>query len=95
MEYLARQDGRIQETRYLEISPSVLHIHGVRFTAAVSNKTGTPRLTVDEACQTLDLEVLYERTDWRDPEIQARLRVADKYELLVPDAVPLHLITGM
>ena len=34
----------------------------------------------------------YTRTNWTDPEVQQRLRQAHKYDLLVPDHVPMkHL----
>jgi hypothetical protein len=41
----------------------------------------------------MDLEVLYGYTDWKDPAIQARLRTVERYEILVPDHVPLRYIT--
>jgi hypothetical protein len=43
----------------------------------------------------IDFEVLYARTTWTDPEIQQRLRAAEKYEILVPRAIPLDLIRNL
>ncbi len=40
----------------------------------------------------IDHEVLYTRTDWRDPAIQQRLSQAEKCEILVPGFIPLELI---
>lgn len=95
MEYRARQDGRILEPIYLQIHPGVVRCDGIRFSPDVSNKAGVPLLTLDEAAEQLDFEVIYRWTDWRDREIQKRLRRAAKYELLVPRNVPLEMILNI
>lgn len=92
MEYIARKEGRIQQTRYLRIHPDVLKIVGAVFTNGVANKRGISRLTIVEACAELDLQVLYSRTDWKDPAIQLRRKTAKKYELLIPQSVPPNMI---
>ena len=48
-------------------------------------------MTLEEAVQALDFSVIYDRTDWRDPQIQERRKLAKKYELLVPSHIPLTL----
>lgn len=95
MEYLAKKEGRILESRFLEINFNVLTFDGIRFTPGVSNKRGVDLLTLAEACNTLDFEVIYDRTDWRDPEIKQRRFAAKKYELLIPKCVPIELISGV
>ena len=95
MEYWAREEGRIVQSRFLEISPDVLHIEGVRFTPDVSNKRGVELLTLQRACEVMDFEVIYDRTDWRDPAIQERRKRAKRYELLIPMDIPLELISGL
>jgi len=95
MEYRAREEGRIIQSRFLEISPDVLHIEDIRFTADVSNKRGVELLTLEQACELMDFEVIYDRTNWRDPAIQERRRIAKRYELLVPTDIPLELISGL
>jgi hypothetical protein len=92
MEYVARQDGRIVDSVYLQIHPDVLKISGVMYTAGVSNKSGMRVYTLDQARDLIDFEVLYTGTDWRDPEIQLRLQNAEKCELLIPDHIPVELI---
>ena len=94
MEFRAREDGRIVNTRFLSISRDVLKIAGVRFAPDVANKRGTPLLTLSEACECMDFQVIYDRTDWRDPAIQQRRTLAKRYELLVPKEVPIALIKG-
>ena len=95
MEYLAKQDGRILESRFLTVHAEVLHIEGTLFCDGVSNRAqGVSYLPALEAGPSIDFEVLYEFTDWHDANIQARRKRARKYEILVPDFVPIKLITG-
>jgi hypothetical protein len=72
----------------------VLKCEGIRFAPDVSNKKGIQLLTFAEACAAMDFMVIYERTDWRDPQIQERRKQARKYELLVPMDIPLTMIMG-
>lgn len=46
------------------------------------------------ALEKMDFEVVYTRTNWADPEVQARRSVAKKYEVLVPGSIPLEMIRG-
>ena len=48
--------------------------------------------TIEQARDLIDYAVLYTRTDWSDPEIQARLQAAEKAEILVPDHVPMKYL---
>ena len=96
MAFVAEQAGRIANVKYLEIRPEILRKEGVLYTADVSNKAGVELMTLDEAIELpLDFEVMFTRTDWRDPAVQARLRAVRKYEILVPDSVPLRYITNI
>lgn len=92
--HLAHMDGRIPEPIYLAISPDILTIPGVKITLGVANKAGEKKLDVEEGLDGLDVQVLYTRTDWSDPQIQTRLRNAEKCEILVPDAVDRKYIIG-
>jgi len=94
MKYLANRDGRLPTPRYLGISTEVLRIPGVRVAFGVANANDTVIRSLAEAIAYLDLEVLYSRTDWRDAEVNARLKYAEKMEILVPDAVPVQMIVG-
>jgi len=95
MEYVARQEGRIGDTIFLQIHPDVLLWDGVKFTADVSNKSGVETHTIEEAKEIIDFEVLYTRTNWADSNIQERLQQAEKYEILVPTLIPLDLIRNL
>lgn len=95
MEYVARQDGRIQDTIFLRIHADVLLWDGVKFTADVSNKAGVETHTIEEARKLIDFEVLYTRTDWSNAEVQKRLQQAEKYEILVPKKIPLDMIGNL
>jgi ssDNA thymidine ADP-ribosyltransferase, DarT len=95
MEFIARQEGRITDTIFLQIHPSVLQLPGVLFTPDVSNKAGVEPVPIGEAAQLIDFPVLYTRTDWADPEIQQRLKQAEKCEILVPAHIPINLIRNI
>jgi len=95
MEFIARQDGRIVDTVYLQIHPDILSVSDVMFTADISNKSGVEAIPLIEALDIIDFRVLYTRTDWTDPDVQQRLRLAEKYELLVPNHVPIKLIRNL
>lgn len=90
--HVAQMDGRIPCPQYLPIDPDILYLDGVKITLGVANKSETELLNVEDALEKLDYEVLYTRTDWSDPDIQTRLRNAEKCEILVPETVPLKYI---
>ncbi len=90
--YIAQVEGRIPDPQYLPIDSDVLKIEGVKITLGVANKAGVELLDVEDGLEQLDVEVLYTRTDWDDPDIQLRLRNAEKCEILVPKMVPTALI---
>jgi hypothetical protein len=89
MAHLARQDQRIKDVVWLRVCPEVIRLKGIMITNGVSNKSGIVPRPITESIGELDLDVLYNRMDWRLPEINRRLREADKYEILVPKIVPL------
>ena len=95
MKYLAQMDGRLPDPRYLAISPDVLEIEGTMIALGIANSNNVELLPVSDAIQRLDLEVLYTRTDWSNPDIQARLQAAEKFEVLVPHSVPRGMIVGV
>jgi len=95
MEWRARQEGRVPSAVFLQIDPGVLDFEGVLFTDDVSNKVGVTPLSRSEANEALDFEVLYERTDWRDPTVKERLLRSKKYEILVPNFIPSDFITNL
>jgi hypothetical protein len=95
MEHVARRDGRITDTVFLQIHASVLQWPGVRFTNDVANKAGVTPVAIADSEPLIDFEVLYTRTDWKDPAILTRLRQAEKCEVLVPHVIPLELIRNV
>jgi hypothetical protein len=92
MEHLAKADRRIKDRVWLRIKPEVLKLPGVQITAEVSNKRGVVPMDVTTGLSELDREVIYTRTEWKDPAIYARRTAAEKWEVLVPDIVPLDYI---
>lgn len=88
MEYLAKKDERILESYFIKVVPEILDREGVIFCAGVSNAADSTFFDVEKIEQHMDLEILFKRTDWRLPEIQERLKLAQKYEILIPKWVP-------
>lgn len=95
MEFIARQDGRIKDSIFLEVDPSVIKFPGVMFTPDVSNKAGVQAVSITQAAELIDFEVLYTQTDWTDQAIQQRLQQVEKYEVLVPCLIPLTHIRNI
>lgn len=92
MQFAAKKDGRITNPLWIKIDPSILLDENVRFSCDVSNKAGVEILTASEAIELIDFEVLFTRTDWKDPKIKIRLMAARKSEILIPTMVPFSKI---
>lgn len=95
MEYLARQEGRIQETYWIFVHRDVLHLDGVRFTNDVSNKAGVTLLTNEQAVQELDHEAIFTFIDFSVANNQQRKQDAEKYEILIPKHIPLKYLMNI
>ena len=96
MEFVAKRDGRIVESRFLRIDPSIIHTPGILFCPDVGNKAGVPMLGLAEAVSQMDFEILsLAHNRWLDPPLFERKKAACKYELLVPCKIPLSLISGI
>ena len=95
MKFLAQQDGRLPNPRYIAIKPEILLTPGANVAFGVANANDVEILSVTDAADRLDIEVLYNRTDWNDPAINMRLRAAEKFEILIPNAVPRDFIVGV
>lgn len=94
MLYIAKIDDRIKNPVWLKICPSILLDPNIKFTNDVSNKNGVQLLNIEEAVGKIDFEVLFTHTDWKNPEIQARRRMALKSEILIPQHISLNKILG-
>lgn len=95
MLHTAKSEGRIPNPKHLFIDPDIMSVDGAKITLGVANKSGTELLDIEDGLGQLDMEVLYTRTDWGDPEIQSRLQQAEKYEILIPNSVSVEFIRGI
>jgi hypothetical protein len=96
MEFVAKRDGRIIESRFLRIDPSIIHTPGILFCPDVGNKAGVPMLSLAQAVSQMDFEIIAPaHSRWLDPPLFERKKIACKYELLVPCKIPLSLISGI
>jgi ssDNA thymidine ADP-ribosyltransferase, DarT len=94
MAHVAMNDERKLDPVYLEIDPKVIKLPDVMITNAPSNQNGVERIAAATALDGLDLDIIYNRTDWSDAEIRARLQAAEKYEILIPGSLAKQYIVG-
>lgn len=96
MEFVAKRDGRILESRFLRIDTSIIHTPGILFCPDVANKSGVPALQLTDAISKMDFEIISPAYNgWLDPPLFERRKKARKYEMLVPCKIPLSLISGL
>jgi hypothetical protein len=93
MEYTARVvEQRLENTTFIPISTDILFAASTFFTSEVANKSGSMLMKFEDAVRSLDFEVIYDQTDWKDSEIQRRRNKAKKYEILVPSSIPTEYL---
>ncbi|WP_316192059.1 MULTISPECIES: DarT ssDNA thymidine ADP-ribosyltransferase family protein [unclassified Bradyrhizobium] len=94
MAFVAMNDERKLDPVYLEIDPAVIKLPNVMITDAPSNQKGVERIVAATALDKLDLDVLYKRMEWKDPAVLDRLKIAEKYEILIPTSLDKRYIVG-
>jgi hypothetical protein len=87
MAYRAQEKGHVLEVAYLKIDPEVMRLEGVLMSDGVANKSDVEHLPLEDMLPKLDYEVLYKNTNWSDPEIKERRKIAKKFEILVPKSI--------
>jgi hypothetical protein len=95
MRHLALQEGRIVDAPYIAIKPEILLLPGVKIALDVANKKGVTIHDLNNAIDLMDLEVLYNRTDWKVSTIRQRLKSVEKYEVLIPNEIPPNFLLGL
>lgn len=94
MSHVAKMGERNLDPVYLSIDPEVIKLPGVMITNAPSNQGGVERIAAAQALDGLDLDVIYTRMEWTNSAIMERLKIARKYEILVPTSVARQFIVG-
>ena len=95
MQYIKKINGDIPNPIWLEIDASVLFKDGTIFSNQVANKKGTKLYDIDDLKYYMDLDVLWSRTDWNDPEIQKRRKEAKYGEIMVKKKISINDIIGV
>lgn len=90
--HVAHREGRILEPKYISIDPIVLKIPDTRISLDVANKSSSALLRPEDGLKKIDRDVLYTRMNWNDPAVNARLKNAEKCEILIPTCVPPEYI---
>jgi hypothetical protein len=88
MEYRAKEEKRVDKTVFIRVSREVLRLDGIKFTSEVANSSSSKLLTLDQAVESMDFPVIFDRTNWSDPDINRRRQITKKYEILVPISIP-------
>jgi hypothetical protein len=96
MEYLARQNGHVGQTRFLRISTDVLHFPDVMGCSGVANKSGVSILPLEHALDAIDLAILFQgHVDFSNEALKKRYNEAKKAEILIPARIPQELIHNL
>ena len=95
MQYIKTRDGEIPNPIWLEIDASVLFKENAIFSNEVANKHGAKIYDIDDLKKYMDLDVLWGRTNWRDPEIQQRRKAAKYGEIMIENKIRLEDIIGV
>jgi hypothetical protein len=95
MQYNKTKQGSIPNPIWLEIDASVLFSSNTIFTDQIANKNGVQLHNINDLTKYIDLDVLWGRTDWRDPCIQQRRKAAKYGELMIKDEINIRDIIGV
>ncbi len=85
----------IEKSCFLSIKPAILRVSGALISLGVSNKADAEYGDAESFLEKMDWEVVYAKTDWKNPEIRERLKMAEKCEILIPNNIPLEYIVGL
>jgi len=77
---------------WLDINTAVLNFDGVLYTDDIANKASVITLDNDTAKNTLDIEAIYKFLPFNEEGNRERKVATYKYEILVPDFIPLNYI---
>lgn len=95
MQYVKTRDGNIPNPIWLEIDASVLFRDNTIFTSQVANKTGAKVYNINDLKEYMDIDVLWGRTNWQDPEIKNRRKAAKYGEIMIQDRIGIKDIIGV
>ena len=94
MFYVAKKEQRITKPIWLKIDSRIILKNNVIFSDDIANKRGVNYFNIEQIEEKLDCEVLFSRTNWKDPLIQRRLKSARKSELMIPFSIEKNYILG-
>jgi hypothetical protein len=95
MQFVKTRDGLIPNPVWLEIDASVLFNDNTIFSNQVANKTGAQLYNIRNLADYIDLDVLWGRTDWKNPDIKERRKVAKYGELMIKNQISVNNILGV
>ena len=94
MAYIAAEENQ-KDIIWLEIDVEILKLPNVLYTNGVSNKADVQTYNSILAKSNLDINAIYDFLDFNDGNNKARKLASYKYEILIPDCVPLCYIRNI
>jgi len=95
MQYVKKRNEDIPNPVWLEIDASILFSNNNIFSNQVANKTNVRTYNIEDLAKYIDLDVLWGRTDWRDPDIQKRRKSAKYGEIMIKNKIDIKDIVGV
>jgi hypothetical protein len=96
MQYVKTKNGDIPNPVWLEIDANVLFKNKSIFSDSVANKNETRIYgNIDDLAKYIDLDVLWSRTNWKDPKIQQRRKDAKYREIMIKNQIEIKDILGV
>ncbi len=96
IQYIKTKNQEIPNPVWLEIDAKVLFKKKSIFSDTIANKTGAKIYTdINDLARFIDLDVLWSRTDWRDPQIKQRRKQAKYGEIMIKDSIEIQDIIGV
>ncbi len=96
MQYVKTKSGEIPNPVWLEIDASVLFKNRSIFSKQVANKSGAKLYgNINDLAKYIDLDVLWSRTDWSNPQIQQRRKEAKYGEIMIQNKINIQDIVGI
>lgn len=94
MAYIAAEKNQ-KDIIWLEIAVEILKLPDVLYTNDVSNKADVQTYNSTLAKSKLDINAIYDFLDFKDGNNKDRKLASYKYEILIPDCVPLCYIRNI
>ena len=96
MEYLAKCDGRISESKFLKISSDILNLGGAMLSDTVANSSNASINPIKGSSILMPYDILFNlENDFSNPQIKKRYSDFLKAEILIPHPINPRYILNL